>query len=194
MSTNISEPNAQGYCTECGGRFALDEMIRHGGLYICNNCKPRFMQKLSEGAQIGAGRRYAGFWLRFAAFCIDAILVGVINLVLQMFALFAMSQNLNPQQPPIMLLLVLYAISLGIAVSYEGLLIGKYGATVGKMACKMKVITGDGTPVSYPRAFGRYFAKVLSSLTLLIGFIIAAFDVEKRALHDRICNTRVVVQ
>jgi hypothetical protein len=39
---------------------------------------------------------------------------------------------------------------------------------------------------------GRYFAKMLSSLTLLIGYIIAAFDEEKRSLHDRICNTRVV--
>jgi uncharacterized RDD family membrane protein YckC len=74
------------------------------------------------------------------------------------------------------------------------MLIGKYGATVGKMACKIKVITADGQPVSYARAFGRYFAKVLSSLTLLIGFIIAAFDSEKRSLHDHICNTRVVVQ
>jgi uncharacterized RDD family membrane protein YckC len=42
------------------------------------------------------------------------------------------------------------------------------------------------------RAFGRYFAKMLSWFTLAIGFIIAGFDVEKRALHDYICSTRVI--
>jgi uncharacterized RDD family membrane protein YckC len=79
-----------------------------------------------------------------------------------------------------------------IAIGYETFFIGKYGATPGKMACKIKVVTADGGKVSYLLAFGRYFAKVLSSLTCLIGYIMAAFDDEKRALHDRICNTRVV--
>jgi uncharacterized RDD family membrane protein YckC len=39
---------------------------------------------------------------------------------------------------------------------------------------------------------GRFFAKILSAMMLWIGFIIAAFDREKRALHDHICGTRVV--
>jgi len=42
------------------------------------------------------------------------------------------------------------------------------------------------------QAVGRYLAYLLNSFTLLIGFIIAGFDTEKRALHDRICDTRVV--
>jgi uncharacterized RDD family membrane protein YckC len=53
-------------------------------------------------------------------------------------------------------------------------------------------VTATGGKVSYPRALGRFFAKILSSLICLIGFIIAGFDSEKRALHDRICDTRVV--
>jgi uncharacterized RDD family membrane protein YckC len=60
------------------------------------------------------------------------------------------------------------------------------------MACGLKVVTPEGDKITYLRAFGRYFAKIVSSLTLLIGFIMAAFDDEKRALHDRICDTRVV--
>jgi uncharacterized RDD family membrane protein YckC len=54
------------------------------------------------------------------------------------------------------------------------------------------VVTADGGRVSYLRALGRYFAKMLSGFTCLIGYIIAAFDGQKRALHDHICNTRVV--
>jgi len=58
----------------------------------------------------------------------------------------------------------------------------------------VRIVTAEGYKVSYLRAFARYFAKILSALTCLIGFIIAAFDDEKRALHDRICSTRVVKQ
>jgi hypothetical protein len=44
------------------------------------------------------------------------------------------------------------------------------------------------------RAIGRYFAKLLSMLILGIGYIMVAFDSEKRGLHDMICDTRVVRQ
>jgi uncharacterized RDD family membrane protein YckC len=82
------------------------------------------------------------------------------------------------------------AILLGIA--YEVYFIGSTGATPGKMALKLKVIRADGAPVDYGLALGRYFAKILSALILLIGYIMAGFDEQKRALHDRICDTRVV--
>jgi uncharacterized RDD family membrane protein YckC len=54
------------------------------------------------------------------------------------------------------------------------------------------VVRPDGGPVHLGRAVGRYFAKWLSSLTLCIGYIIAGFDAEKRAMHDMIVDTRVV--
>ena len=60
------------------------------------------------------------------------------------------------------------------------------------MALKLRIVRPDGSPLTYARAFGRHWGKFLSSITLLIGYIIAAFDSEKRALHDRICDTRVV--
>lgn len=68
----------------------------------------------------------------------------------------------------------------------------KHGATPGKMALGLKVVTPDGGPISVGRSFGRYFGYILDSFTLLIGFIMAGFDDEKRTLHDRICNTRVI--
>jgi uncharacterized RDD family membrane protein YckC len=60
------------------------------------------------------------------------------------------------------------------------------------MACKLKVVTSDGGRVSYLRALGRHFAELLSVLTLMVGYIMAAFDEQKRTLHDRICDTRVI--
>ena len=65
-------------------------------------------------------------------------------------------------------------------------------ATPGKMALRLKVVTPEGAPVSYGRSFARAFSMILSGIVCYIGFIIAAFDEEKRALHDHICGTRVV--
>ena len=185
------------YCTECGSLFAVDDMIRHGNLYVCANCKPVFMQKLAEGAEIRTGAmRYAGFWLRFGAALVDGIILIVVNTGVQLVFVFFMGQSLGTpaDSAGLILFLGLYIIQLAIGISYETILIGKYGATLGKMACKIKVVTADGGRVSYLRAFGRYFAKFLSGVILLIGYIMAAFDPERRALHDRICNTRVLLE
>jgi uncharacterized RDD family membrane protein YckC len=46
--------------------------------------------------------------------------------------------------------------------------------------------------MTWSLAVGRYFAHMLSAFTLYIGYMMAGWDEEKRALHDRICDTRVV--
>jgi uncharacterized RDD family membrane protein YckC len=79
-----------------------------------------------------------------------------------------------------------------VPAAYDTWFVGKYGATPGKMACKLKIVDPDGGQIPYLRAFGRHFAKWLSSMTLLIGYIMAVFDEEKRTLHDRVCETRVI--
>ena len=84
--------------------------------------------------------------------------------------------------------LLLYA--LGIA--FETYFLGRFGATPGKMACGLKVVRPDGEKITYGRAFGRTLASLLSGMIIYIGYIIAAFDEERRTLHDRICDTRVV--
>jgi uncharacterized RDD family membrane protein YckC len=94
--------------------------------------------------------------------------------------------------PFIMVQGILILIQFAINISYEVGFLGRFGATPGKMACKLKVVTSSGAPISYGRALGRYFASLLSGLILFIGYIMAAFYDEKRALHDRICDTRVI--
>jgi uncharacterized RDD family membrane protein YckC len=181
-------------CAECGNMFAIQDMIRHGGVYICANCKPVFMQKLAEGAKINTGElNYAGFWMRFAAYFLDFLILMAVNFSISLVGGLSMAQAAGVQpRGAIAFQLVLFAINMTIGISYEVVLIGKYGATLGKMACKIKVVTADGGRVSYLRALGRYFAKILSGFTCLIGYIIIAFDSQKRALHDHICNTRVI--
>ena len=68
------------------------------------------------------------------------------------------------------------------------------GATPGKMAAGLKVITASGERVGVGRALARFLSKTFLSgyLTLGVGLTIAAFDRECRALEDRVCRTRVV--
>ena len=80
----------------------------------------------------------------------------------------------------------------GLNAVYSAIFIGKYGATPGKMACGLRVVQPDGSKVGYGRAFGRGCAEILSRMICSIGYIMAAFDPEKRALHDRMCSTRVI--
>jgi uncharacterized RDD family membrane protein YckC len=191
-------------CAECGGLFPASETISYGNARVCAKCKPIFVQKLSEGVKVNTGAygtfstmSYAGFWIRFAAAFLDGIILGVIGLILNMafgVGINGMTSGRNSVGDvlPVMLTMGLFALKIGIALSYQTFMVGKYGATVGKMACRIHVVTPEGGKVSYLRAFGRYFGTLLSSFTCLIGYIMAAFDDEKRALHDRICSTRVV--
>ena len=78
-----------------------------------------------------------------------------------------------------------------LSIAYTTYFLGEYSATPGKMACGLKVVRPDGEKISYGRAFGRFFAEFLSSIISGIGYLMVAFDGEKRALHDRICDTRV---
>ena len=74
----------------------------------------------------------------------------------------------------------------------EGAEVVPFGATLGKMAIGLRVVTSDGQRLSFANATGRYFAKILSAIILLIGFIMIAFTDRKRGLHDMIAGTLVI--
>ena len=67
-------------------------------------------------------------------------------------------------------------------------------ATLGKMALGIMVTDGQGRRVSFARATGRYFAKIISNIILYIGYIMIAFTVRKQGLHDIIADCLVVVK
>jgi uncharacterized RDD family membrane protein YckC len=184
-------------CAECGQMFPVNDTIRIGEARVCANCKPIFVQKMREGVNVGtAGTfHYAGFWVRFAAVFLDGVIVKVVSIVLMLaFGLGISAAMIGPRYTPEAgaLYVALQGGVILLAVGYETFMIGKYGATLGKMACKIRVVKADGSPVSYGTSLARYFSKIVSSLICAIGYIMAAFDEEKRALHDRMCSTRVI--
>lgn len=178
-------------CRECGGLFPADEMISYEGRYVCAGCKPLFFQKIREGASIVGQREYAGFWIRFVAKFVDGIIMNIVSRVVMLgFGVGPGAVGADGKLPSGFWLASGLGMLLG--ASYVIFFTGKYGATLGKMICRLEIIRADGERISYGRATGRYFAELLSGFTLLIGYIMAAFDAEKRALHDRVCDTRVV--
>jgi uncharacterized RDD family membrane protein YckC len=185
-------PVRKAACSECGQAFAEDEMIRYQESRVCAGCKPLFIQKIKEGMSVAGAMNYAGFWIRFGALAIDAFILWIFNLFL--FIPVGILMPKSSEDPFVFLSFMPLIILLQYAIPavYDTWFVGKYGATPGKMACSIEVVVEDGSRLSYLRALGRHFAKWISSMILAIGFIMAAFDDEKRTLHDRICETRVV--
>jgi uncharacterized RDD family membrane protein YckC len=56
----------------------------------------------------------------------------------------------------------------------------------------MRIVRSDFSRLTYRRAAIRFFGKMLSDLTMYIGYIMAGFDPQRRALHDYIADTRVI--
>lgn len=174
-------------CSSCHRTFPEDEVIQYQGSYICANCKPSFVQQLREGVYAGGPMDFGGFWIRFAARFIDGLIVGGVFTVLLLLIINTQSMETNQVAQAFINLA-----SFLTQIVYETFFLGRFGATPGKMACGLRVVKANGENISYLRAFARFWAMQLSSLICLIGYIIAAFDSEKRALHDHICGTRVI--
>jgi uncharacterized RDD family membrane protein YckC len=149
--------------------------------------------------------KHAGFWRRFLAYIIDAILFWVVFIVVIGGALgvtdFELSgtigdrtgQMSRPATASEGVQWLFQLIVLVISWLYFALLesSAKQG-TLGKMALGIKVTDLDGNRISFGRATGRFFAKIISGVILMIGFIMAAFTAKKQALHDIIASTLVV--
>lgn len=187
-------------CAECSQIFQRSDTIQYGNAWVCANCKPKFVARLQQGGVMPAGgvagMYYAGFWIRFVAKIIDGLIVGVVfGIPIFLVAFRAALSGNAPQVQPWASYFVpgpLQFLWWVIALLYNGLFIGRFGATPGKMALGLKVVSPEGATISYGRSFGRAAAEILSGLICNIGYIIAAFDGQKRALHDHIASTRVI--
>jgi uncharacterized RDD family membrane protein YckC len=123
------------------------------------------------------------------AYIIDAILISlVLGVVTSIFGVRYMDMDDMSQIDPTVNLL-----SLAVAWLYFALMeSSERGATVGKMAMGLRVVTNDGKRLSFMNATGRYFAKILSAIIFCIGYIMIAFTDRKRGLHDMIASTLVI--
>ena len=192
-------------CSQCKRMFSHSDLVQIAGSWVCGDCKPAFLSRVMvEGAAAAGpfGWHYGGFWIRFGARFIDGFVmmapILILAAVLIPNLLRAGKQPSNPAFAAFSLTLV--AIFFVAAISYEVLMMRYWGATVGKMACGLKIVRSDGRSLGWGVSFGRFFMwnivtggiPYLNMILMLVSGIMAGADDEKRALHDRVCDTRVI--
>jgi uncharacterized RDD family membrane protein YckC len=124
--------------------------------------------------------KLAGFWLRAVAHLIDDVLLG---------AGVGMLLLVGVRLPAAIALVVL----LFAWIYFAGMESSRHQATLGKMALRLHVTDLQGRPLSFGRATGRYFAKLITGLIPLgVGYAMAGFTEKKQALHDMIAGSLVV--
>jgi uncharacterized RDD family membrane protein YckC len=64
--------------------------------------------------------------------------------------------------------------------------------SLGKMALGIKVTDENGRRISFGRATGRHFGKIISALICFVGFMMAGFTERKQALHDMMAGCLVI--
>lgn len=158
---------------------------------------PKAQVAENDGFVSGGRVVYAGFWKRAAASFIDSFVVGIVagmvGMVFGLLMVAMMGSGGFDEGLAVVLQIVNQLVALGLGATYFGWMHSStMQASVGKLAVGIKVVRGDGSRISFARGFGRYFAYMLSTLTIGIGLIMAGFTERKRALHDMICDTLVV--
>ncbi len=144
-------------------------------------------------------RAYAGFWLRFVAYIIDAAILNVVfGVILGIFMvpMGIASVGRDPEQivaamAPFLVLLFLISTA-GQWIYFAWMESSTWQATLGKKALGLEVTDLWGRRIPFGRATARFFGKIISSFILLIGFIMAGFTEKKQALHDIIAGTLVL--
>jgi uncharacterized RDD family membrane protein YckC len=125
---------------------------------------------------------YMGFWIRFVAAIIDAVILGVVS------AIFLLPTILDLLWHPLVNFFWLFAPWL-----YFWLFTGLKGQTPGKMTVGIKVVDARGEkPGLGVAALREILGKLISSLIFCLGYLLIAIDKEKRGFHDDIASTHVV--
>lgn len=196
-ASTMALPDSMARCTECGCAFDADNMVHYETDIVCAECKPVYFQRLRESGTPTGQMHYGGFWIRACASILDGAILYAASWPIARLETWALGRQTSAGDSVdvafgIAVGLLAILVSSVLQVAYDTFFVGRYAATPGKMAMGLRVIRSDGDKVSYLRAAGRSLAALLSFLTLCIGFLMAAFDKEKRTLHDHICDTRVV--
>ena len=124
------------------------------------------------GAPTGTTLQYADFWSRFAAALIDSIVLIIPGIIFGVaFRFFG---------------------GLLLTFLYHWLFVAYWnGFTLGKRALNIRVARPDGSPADSGVAAARSGMRLVSGFALLLGFLWALWDPEKRTWHDMVADTRV---
>jgi uncharacterized RDD family membrane protein YckC len=169
-----------------------------GPVHVPQNAQPpETIPATTELSALPRRPAFAGFWLRAVAYIFDTVLI---SLVFGLIASFYPSTFLKfpdaastaltslPQLTP-----VAFAITLTATWFYYTMFeASAWQATPGKRVLRLYVADLNGQRVTFARAAARNFAKIISSLTFLVGYLVAGFTERKQALHDILASCLVL--
>lgn len=121
---------------------------------------------------------YAGFWRRWFALVLDSLIIAGPILALEAMT----GKVLVPQ----------YMMTIIWLVYYMFMDSSKYQGSLGKIIMGIKITSLDGERISPLRALGRHVAAWLSTLIILVGYLMQPFTGKRQTLHDIIAKTLVV--
>jgi len=127
----------------------------------------------------------AGFWVRAGALSLDGIVLTVVAVPLIFVAGMLWGDAPHVEA-------IVKSLNSAFTAFYFVYCHGKWGQTIGKRVYKIKVVTVEGLPLDMKTAVWRYVWEALSALTLGIGYLMAGWRSDKRALHDLIAKTCVI--
>jgi uncharacterized RDD family membrane protein YckC len=150
---------------------------------------PRARAAAVRRAEVNFERLRAPFSLRCGALLVDYIIViGVVAFATLLARAFG-----DGRRGGGLLLTVGYLAALGVGFLNFVVVTAFSGRTIGKWVAGLRIERRDGEPLSIGRALLRHLAGYpLTLLTLGVGFLLAAFSAEGRALHDFLAGTVVV--
>jgi uncharacterized RDD family membrane protein YckC len=137
--------------------------------------------------------RHGGFWIRVLAYIIDAMILQFASSVIAAVGVAVVLGAGATDETVIGVGVIgVYALIIPLNWLYFAILESSvWQGTLGKQALKLIVTDMNGERIGFGRATGRYFAKILSSLILLIGFFMVGWTQRKQGLHDLIAGTLV---
>ncbi|MEK9687636.1 MAG: RDD family protein [Gammaproteobacteria bacterium] len=195
------------YCNQCGKEVLdLDRFCNACGAVLSGSASSDVSRSTSNNnsplppvsKSFSDDFVYGGFWWRVLAYLIDAIILSIgywlVALVFGFNGWLFLGADYKYWAAAGVTLVVIYTVLTFIApwLYYALMESSKFQGTIGKWALKMRVADEEGKQITFARATGRYFAKILSSLTLGIGYIMVAFTERKQGLHDILARTIIL--
>ncbi len=175
-----------------------------------NDAGATYLLPVQHGQTMPRALTYAGFWKRAVAYILDqlilaiaammvACVLGIVLVPLIVSSGVQSEQAINRlveqkmQDYEMLISIVSWIINIiGIWLYHALMESSRWQATPGKLALGIRVTDLNGHRISFGRATGRHFGKIVSSIPLLIGWIMAAFTEKKQALHDMMAGCLVI--
>ena len=149
------------------------------------------MSAYVEDSTLSQAVVYSGFWRRVAASLIDSVILGVVGAILGIVLGVAMVSGGTDDTEVVELTGNVVGIFLG-WLYYALMESSSKQATIGKIVMGIKVTDLEGNQISFARASGRHFGKIISSLILAIGYLMMLWTEKKQTLHDKMAGCLVV--